>query len=82
MKISLPLALAALALTGSAALADDPIDQPKCVPGAVADAPERCTLPGFHWVRTTYYFGSHADARDAWVLLPETQTDFGRPGRQ
>jgi hypothetical protein len=85
MKISLPLALAALALTGSVALAADPIEQPKCVPGAVADAPERCTLPGYHWVKTTYYYGEHADARDAWMLLPvsySTATDVGRPGRQ
>ena len=71
MKMSLPLAIAALALTGSAALAADPIPTPKCVPGSVADAPERCKLPGYHWVKTMYYFGEHADAREAYVLLPE-----------
>ena len=71
MKINLPIAVAALALTGSAALAADPIPTPKCVPGSVADAPERCKLPGYHWVKTMYYFGEHADAREAYVLLPE-----------
>ena len=71
MKMSLPLTVAALALTGSAAFAADPIPTPKCVPGSVADAPERCKLPGYHWVKTMYYFGEHADAREAYVLLPE-----------
>jgi len=70
MKISLPLAVAALALMGSAALAADPIPPTHCQPGTVADAPERCSVPGYHWVKTIYYFGEHADARDAWVLLP------------
>jgi hypothetical protein len=71
MKMSLSLAVAALALTGSAALAADPIPTERCQPGTVADAPERCTVPGYHWVRTVYYFGDHADAREAYVLLPE-----------
>jgi len=71
MKMSLPLAVAALALTGAAALAADAIPAEKCQPGTVADAPERCTVPGYHWVRTIYYFGDHADAREAYVLLPE-----------
>jgi hypothetical protein len=71
MKISPLLAVAALAFTGSAALAADPIPTPKCVPGSVADAPERCTLPGYHWAKTMYYFGEHADAREAYVLLPD-----------
>jgi hypothetical protein len=70
MKISLPLAVAALALTGSVALAADPIPPTNCQPGTVADAPERCSVPGYHWVKTVYYFGEHADAREAWVLLP------------
>jgi hypothetical protein len=70
MRMSLALAAAALMLTGSAALAADPIPAEKCVPGAVADAPERCSLPGYHWVRSVYYFGEHADAREAYVLLP------------
>lgn len=62
---------AAAALTGSAALAANPIPTPKCQPGTVADAPERCSLPSYHWVKTIYYFGDHADAREAYVLLPE-----------
>lgn len=71
MRTSLSLAVAALAFTGSAALAADPIPTEKCMPGAVADAPERCKLPGYHWVKTMYYFGEHSDAREAYVLLPE-----------
>jgi hypothetical protein len=70
MRMILPLAAAALALSGSAALAADPIPPTMCQPGAVADAPERCSLPGYHWVKTLYYFGEHADTREAWVLLP------------
>ena len=69
--MTIMFAVAALALTGSTALAADPVPTPKCQPGTVSDAPERCTLPGYHWVKTIYYFGEHADARDAWVLLPE-----------
>jgi hypothetical protein len=70
MRMSLPLAVAALALTGSVALAADPIPAPNCQPGTVADSPERCSLPGYHWVKTMYYFGEHADSREGWVLLP------------
>jgi hypothetical protein len=71
MRMSLPLAAVALILTGSAALATDPIPAEKCKPGAVADAPERCSLPGYHWQKSVYYFGEHADAREAYVLLPD-----------
>jgi hypothetical protein len=70
MRMILSIAVAALVLTGTGALAFDPLPTANCQPGTVADVPERCSLPGYHWVKTMYYFGEHADAREEWVLLP------------